>query len=305
MRSLKQSFDFHCHSTASDGTLSPVEVLELALASGLKSWSLTDHDTIAGYQEVMARLATLRQQSNNAGGSSEKLACGGVELASEPFEVVPGVEISGNWNGVTVHVLAFGFRPQAKEILTFLDKQQTRRQKRAIKIAERIESKLKVADAYQKACAISGDQLPARPHFAQLLIAENKIKSSSEAFAKYLGAGKWGDVKLFWPDLEELMQAVLLAGGVAVLAHPFQYRLTATKLRQLLDSLAGVGGAGAELAVPNISHGHYGWLVNELCRRKMTQSGGSDFHGSATPWSQLGHFPSLSNRIPTVAEMLE
>ena len=287
MRSVKQVFDFHCHSTASDGLMTPNEMLELAITSGLEVWSLTDHDTLEGYKIVKEVLS-----------ASEDVA------EDSRLRVIPGVELSCDWNGVTVHILAYGFESSSQSMLTFLAKQQERRRQRAIKIGERIQEKLKFENAYERACLISANCLPARPHFARLLVEHNIVGSFGEAFNKYLGAGKWGDIKLYWPQLDELMQAVKQSAAICVIAHPFHYKMTATKLRCLFDEFGGLGGDGVELSVPNINTGHYGWLVNELSRRKFIQSGGSDFHGTPASWSRLGFFPSLCDRIPSVLDVL-
>lgn len=284
MRSVKQAFDFHCHSTSSDGTLTAIEMFNLAVESGLESWSLTDHDTMAGYHEVVTDMQCRRK----------------IENAS--LQVIPGIELSVNWKGLTIHIVALGFDPNAKDMQGLINKQLFRRTQRAVKIGQQIEDKLNLPEAYHKACLLSGDELPGRPHFANLLIDNGIVSNFSDAFSRYLGAGKWGDVKLYWPDLDEVTEAVVMSGGVAVIAHPFHYKMTASKLRKLLDDFGHAGGQGAELCVPNISHGHFGWMVEELHRRKMIQSGGSDFHGSLTPWCRLGYFPSISSKIPNITD---
>lgn len=288
MKSVKQVFDFHSHSTSSDGSDSPEEMLALAMQAELDAWSLTDHDTLAGYHHLMK----LRSSGPAAGSLSAP-------------RILPGVELSCDWNNITLHILGLGFDPQAPAITEFLNKQQQRRQQRAVKIGERVQDKLRIAGAYEKACLISGNDLPARPHFATLLIEHSIVDSFADAFKKYLGAGKWGDIKLFWPQMDELLDAVKRSGGLAVVAHPFHYQMTAAKLRRLLDDFGYAGGDAVELAVPNISNGHFGWLANELFKRNLAQSGGSDFHGTFTPWSRLGYFPPLSDKVPSVADLIQ
>ncbi|OZG71310.1 hypothetical protein BTA51_21980 [Hahella sp. CCB-MM4] len=279
MQSIRHEFDFHCHSTASDGTLTPEEMLELAVQSGLKQWALTDHDTIGGYQQLVE---------------------GGIP---EGLELIPGVELSCDWNGVTLHVLLLGFDPDNNDLKNFLEKQSQRRVDRAHKIAEKFEKKFKVDNIYKEACDISGSLLPARPHFAQLMVQGGYVDTQAEAFNKHLGAGKWGDVKLFWPTLAELMQAVKSSGGATVIAHPFHYKMTASKLRRLLDDFQELGGQGVEVAVPNTNSGQFGWMSDELRKRMLYQSGGSDFHGRITPWARLGKFPSLIKDVPNIREL--
>ena len=276
MQPTRHKFDFHCHSTSSDGTLSPEEMLELAIAQGLEYWSLTDHDTIDGYRRLL---------------SHPKMT----ELS-----VIPGVELTCDWSKQTLHVLAFGFSDTDVAFNAFLDKQIARRKERAFKIADKIERHFKQSDIYAAACIVAQSDSPARPHFAAVMEARGIVDSTAEAFSKYLGAGKWGDVKLFWPDMEELMAAVQAANAIAVIAHPFHYKMTATKMRRLMDDFQFLGGQGMEVGVPNVNSGQHGWLIDEMRKRKMIQSGGSDFHGASTPWARLGSFPKLSNDLPII-----
>jgi len=276
MQSTRQKFDFHCHSTASDGSLHPEEMLELAIAQGLEYWSLTDHDTIDGYRRL------LKHPKMN-------------ELS-----LIPGVELTCDWSQQTLHVLAFGFSASDVAFNAFLDKQMARRKERAFKIAEKIERHFKETDIYAAACIVAQSESPARPHFAAVMEARGIVRSAAEAFSKYLGVGKWGDVKLFWPDMEELMGAVKAADAVAVIAHPFHYKMTATKMRRLMDDFQAHGGQGMEVGVPNINSGQLGWLIEEMHKRKMMQSGGSDFHGASTPWARLGSFPKLCKDLPVI-----
>ncbi|WP_020408425.1 PHP domain-containing protein [Hahella ganghwensis] len=280
MQSILHNFDFHCHSTASDGSLTPQEMLELAVEAGLTQWSLTDHDTIEGYRQLCV------------GGPPDSL------------QLIPGVELTCDWHGITLHVLAFGFDSEAASLADFLKLQGQRREERAVRIAEKFEKKFKIEGVYEQACRISSSRLPARPHFARLMVELGLVSHQAEAFNKHLGAGKWGDVKLFWPQLEELMGAVSGAGGVSVIAHPFHYKMTATKLRRLLDEFQAFHGHGVEVGVPNTNAGQFGWLADELRKRKLYQSGGSDFHGKVTPWARLGKFPSLAKGVPSIQELL-
>ncbi len=280
MRPTQHNFDFHCHSTASDGSLPPAELLELALSYRLEYWSLTDHDTIEGYRSLLNHPRV------------------------NELQLIPGVELTCDWSKQTMHILAFGFDADNSGFNVFLGKQKDRRKERAFKIAEKIERHFKVSGMYSAASLVASSDAPARPHFAAVMEAQGLVESTAEAFNKYLGAGKWGDVKLYWPDLEELMAAVDAASAVAVVAHPFHYKMTAAKMRRLMDDFQALGGQGMEVGVPNINSGQHGWLTDEMRKRNMLQSGGSDFHGATTPWSHLGRFPKLSKDLPVLFDMV-
>ncbi|HSH57940.1 MAG TPA: PHP domain-containing protein [Halomonas sp.] len=215
--------DLHMHSTASDGALSPMDLVALCAAQGLTHMALTDHDTLEGVAE--AAEAARR----------------------EGLVLMPGTELSTQWRGIGIHVV--GLLPEGVKgaLVEGLEAQAVARVERARTIASRME-KIGLDDALARAREQAGSERPlGRPDFARALVAAGVVPDVATAFKKYLGAGKPGDVKALWPDMAEAVGWVLSAGGVAVLAHPLRYSLTRRKRGLLLDDFSAAGGQAAEL----------------------------------------------------------
>jgi 3',5'-nucleoside bisphosphate phosphatase len=133
-----------------------------------------------------------------------------------------------------------------------------------------------------------------------VLVEEGVVKDIAQAFKRYLGAGKAGDVKGFWPELPEVVRWITEAGGVAVLAHPRKYKLTATKLRALVADFRQAGGRSIEVSTSGQSSGDLGFLA-ELCRREnLLASQGSDFHFPGAPWCELGVIMKMPDGLEPV-----
>ncbi|MBK8973056.1 MAG: PHP domain-containing protein [Hahellaceae bacterium] len=292
MLSVKHTIDLHCHTTASDGKLTPSDLIALALREGLQILAITDHDTLAGAEAVV---------SGSAGGYSAS--------TSEPFSaltLIQGVELSCSWRGVNVHVLAYAREWGGGGMQLLIGRQRERRWQRAEIISRRLEKALGTDNLFDRVRAVAPDaDVPGRPHFAACLLGEGRVESMDDAFDRYLGAGKIGDVKMCWPSLDELIGEARSAGAILSLAHPMHYKLTATKLRELLDAFHQQGGHCIEIAVPGIDSGHYGWLVNEARRRTMGQSFGSDYHGWGNIHRNLGRYPKVAEGIPSILEWLD
>lgn len=269
--------DLHCHSRASDGALTPTELVARATERGVTHLALTDHDTLDGLPEA-------RQAAGAAG-----------------IELINGIELSCLWKSQTIHVVGLDFDADAPGFLAAVAEQTDNRWRRAAMIAERLE-RLKVPDLLERARACADGDVPGRPHFARVLIEAGVVKDTNQAFKRYLGAGKPGDVKAYWPELETVVRWILDAGGVAVLAHPRKYRLTATKLRALATDFQRAGGQALEVITSGQSSGDLGFLA-ELCRREgLWASQGSDFHFPGAPWCELGKIPALPDGLIPVWE---
>lgn len=267
--------DLHCHSTASDGALSPSALVERASEKGVSHLALTDHDTIAGLAE--------------AGKAAQKL---GIVL-------VPGVELSCLWKSRTIHIVGLDFDPEDTAFHLALEHQNENRWARARMIADRLD-RLGVEALLDKATAAAGGDVPGRPHFAEVLIGEGVVRNAAQAFKRYLGNGKAGDVKAYWPELPEVVRWINEAGGIAVLAHPRKYQLTATKLRELTADFRRAGGQAIEVSTSGQSSGDLGFLA-ELCRREqLLASQGSDFHFPGTPWCELGRIMKMPDGLEPV-----
>ncbi|MFV3304309.1 PHP domain-containing protein [Pseudomonas sp. NY15181] len=269
--------DLHCHSTASDGLLSPTALVERAHGRGVHVLALTDHDTLDGLPEA-------REAARQLG-----------------MELVDGVELSCTWGGATIHVLGYGFDPLAESLVKALDDLHRARWTRAEEIGRRLEAK-GMPGAFEGARAVQGElgdseNAPARPHFAEFLLRQGYVKDRAEAFRKWLGAGKLGDVKQHWPSLADAVGTLRDAGAWISLAHPYQYDFTRTKRRKLVADFIAAGGHAIEVVngpQPAEQVGVLSILAREF---GLMVTAGSDFHGPSD-WSELGLYRAVPDDLP-------
>ncbi|MFV8817086.1 PHP domain-containing protein [Haliea sp. E17] len=267
--------DFHTHSTASDGALTPGELLARARSQGVRQFAITDHDTVEGYREAVGL------------------------LAGSDLQLVPGVELSCQWSGANIHVVGLGMdcdHPAMREGLSILD---AARLQRARRIAEVLE-KRGFPGALEGAMVEAGGSQLGRPHFARWMVAQGYVSEFPAAFDKYLGRGKAGDVKAFWPELKEVVDWIVAAGGVAVVAHPLHYEFTRSKLRRLLADFQAAGGTAMEI----LSGRQASDQTRHLCRLAaefgLEVSAGSDFHRDAPYNAPIGVTLRDSDDLPAV-----
>ena len=272
--------DLHCHSTASDGALSPSELVRRAADMGVTHLALTDHDTVEGIAEA-------RAAADSAG-----------------INLVNGIELSCVWRKHTIHIVGLDMNLDDEAFHHRIDGQQANRWKRARRIAEKLSKHVAGCDRdiLERATGLAGGDVPGRPHFARTLVEAGLVKDTAQAFKRYLGSGKPGDVKAFWPELAEVVRWINEAGGIAVVAHPRKYKLTATRLRELVGDFMAAGGQGIEVITSGQSSGDLGFLT-ELCRREaLLASRGSDFHFPGAGWCELGRIPRLPEGLTPVWE---
>lgn len=246
--------DLHMHSTASDGALTPTELVSLCAARGLTHMALTDHDTMDGIDEA------------------------GKAAVQAGLCLVPGCELSTRWQGINIHVVALMPGGLQGPLVEGLEQQRLARIQRAEVIAERLE-KVGLKNALEKAREQAGSDRPlGRPDFARALVAEGVVADWATAFKRYLGSGKKGDVKAHWPEISEVVEWVVASGGVAVIAHPLRYGLTRRKRGQLMDTFQAAGGDAVELVSgqqnPDVTRD----LARQMVERGLYASLGSDFH---------------------------
>ena len=255
--------DFHTHSLASDGALTPLELVRRAKAAGVRQFALTDHDTTAGYLSV--------------------------RHTSEADEVglISGVELSCRWATTTVHVVGLNFDADASQIIAVVEQLTQAREERAKKIAMRLAG-VGIDGALEGAKAVASESQIGRPHFATWMVEAGAVNSVTEAFDKYLGAGKIGDVKMFWPPLSDVVQAITQAGGVAILAHPLKYRLTGMKLRALINEFKAAGGGAIEVLNGRQPETDLKRLSQLAEGNGLMCSVGSDFHRDFEYGPKLG-----------------
>ncbi len=247
--------DFHTHSLASDGALQPSDLLFQAKEAGVSRFAITDHDTLAGYLSVKD------------------------SQAARDVGLISGVELSCRWAKTTIHIVGLGFDDAAAEMNDMVTSLSAARIERAQTIAQHLE-KVGFQGALDGALMVANGSQIGRPHFAQWLLDAGHVASLTEAFDKYLGAGKVGDVKAFWPAMAEVVRAITASGGVAVLAHPLKYRLTGMKLRALINDFKVAGGTCLEILngrQPEVDMKRLSQMAESL---HLLVSAGSDFHRS-------------------------
>ena len=256
--------DLHVHSTASDGSLSPLKIIERAKEIGLRAVAITDHDTIEGSAEAL----------------------GYPPLPS--LEILSGIEISANVPSGTMHILGYLLRLDDSSLRQTLKRVQEARANRNIKIVERLQD-LGVPIQYHELTAVSGGGQIGRPHIAQVLVHKRAARSVDEAFKRFLRKGGAAYVSRYRLLPGEAIQMILRAGGVPVLSHPFTLDVKDEgDLEGLLVDLKGAGLKGMEVYYPE--HGPERTTQYErLARRhRLVMTGGTDFHGEAKPRVQMG-----------------
>lgn len=262
------NIDLHCHSNVSDGSLPPVEVVRLAHQNGAKMLALTDHDTLTGLPEARAEAARL----------------------GLPF--INGVEVSVTWNNKVIHIVGLNMRDDVPEFQVALDTLRSGRISRLQLMAEKLDKK-GIAGAYEGALALAGSpDSVGRAHLARFLVQAGHVKNMQQAFKKYLGDGKPAYVKHEWASLQDAVKWIVDAGGVAVIAHPARYDISATKMRELIADFKAAGGVGIEVASSSHSLSerlNYALLAE---RFELYASVGSDYHG-VNEGGQLGVPPVL------------
>jgi len=261
-------YDLHSHSTASDGTLPPAELVRLADEAGVEVLALTDHDTTDGFAEA-SRAAAERE-----------------------IILVPGVEISVTWNAQTVHIVGLGVDPGCEALQSGLQGLRGFRDWRAEEIGRRLE-KSGVPDAYQGALAHSNGVLVSRTHFARLLVERGIVEDERKVFKHYLVKGKPGYVPGEWAELEAAIGWIHAAGGQAVVAHPARYKMTRSKRLRLFGEFRELGGEALEVVSGSHSRDDCVVMAKHAGDLGLLASAGSDFHSPENPWIALGRLPML------------
>jgi predicted metal-dependent phosphoesterase TrpH len=262
--------DLHCHSTVSDGLLTPAELVRRAVGNGVQLFALTDHDELDGLPEARAEAVRLG------------------------LRFVNGVEISVSWgDDQTVHIVGLGFDDTYAPLAGGVVAVRSGRDSRAQRIGEELD-KVGIHGAYEGALHHAGNPaLVSRSHFARHIVELGLARDVKSVFDHWLAKGKPGYVAHPWAQLEDALAWIHGAGGVSVIAHPGRYRLSKAELGRLYGTFKDLGGTGVE--VVSGSHGeddmrecarvvrHYGFLASR----------GSDFHAPDESWLDLGKLPDL------------
>lgn len=269
------NIDLHTHSNCSDGSLTPAELVARAAAAGVDVMALTDHDTVAGLEEA----------EHSAGVHNLRL--------------VPGVEISASWRAQAIHVLGLWIDPAGAEFRGVLSEQAERRRARMRKICARL-GKLGLPGDELLAVVQAQPGLPTRAHLANAMVEAGHVNRAEDAFRKFLGVGKAANVAAEWPALDVVVGWIRAAGGVAALAHPARYSLSAGGRRQLLTDFAAAGGAALEVVTGGNGAQHVEGVAALAVKYGFMGSVGSDFHNPLFSWNPLGRSLKLPDCVTPV-----
>ena len=274
-------YDLHSHTKYSDGSLSAQALIELAIERGITHLAITDHDTVQAHLQLT--------ENNNI-------------YATEKIKIIKGIELSSQWNNMGVHIVGLNIDIHSTAITAAVKHQTQLRIERVKTIAKKLLQR-GFPDITQGAMILAGDGQVGRPHIAQHMVDEGLVSSVGQAFNKYLGAGKVGDISSVWPDLECVVEWINAAGGVAVLAHPSRYKMTRTKRRRLMADFSDAGGQAIEVCAGNQVPGVAEEMAAVCDEFGFHASVGSDFHNPDYKWVKLGQYPSLPKACRPVWEL--
>ncbi len=256
--------DLHTHSTCSDGTLSPHELVRAAREAGVTHLALTDHDTVSG-------LAQASEEAEHLG-----------------MAFLGGLEISAEFQPGTMHILGYGISAADGDLHESLEYVQRARRDRNPKIVANL-NRLGVAVTMEDVRAEAGGTVVGRPHFAAAMVRKGYVRSTQEAFDRYLAKGQPAYEQKVRLSPEESIRAIRSAGGVAVLAHPLQLKAEDdARLDSIVAGLAGEGLQGLECYYRNHTEADTARFLALARRHGLVPTGGSDFHGSNRPRIKLG-----------------
>ncbi|NYT86183.1 PHP domain-containing protein [Pusillimonas harenae] len=268
--------DLHCHSTISDGVLTPTEVAERAHANGVQLWALTDHDELSGLAQASAA-------ANDLG-----------------MKFIPGVEISVTWAQHTVHIVGLGVDENNDLLNAGLTDIRSGRTVRAREMADRFEQ-IGIPDAYEGALPYAANpSLISRTHFARFLIERGYCDNMQMVFDKYLGDGKPVSVPMHWSTLEQAVSWILAAGGQAVVAHPGRYTYTPVQFDAFFSQFKDLGGAAIEVVTGSHTPDEYAIYAKVARQYGFLASCGSDFHSPKEGKLDLGTVPALPSGLTPI-----
>lgn len=263
------NFDLHCHSTVSDGVLTPAQLVQRAAEKNVDVLALTDHDDIGG-------LAEAAQAAHAAG-----------------IGFVNGVEISVTWSHVTLHVVGLNIDPAHPALLAGLGGIQQGRRERAERMGHEL-ARHGISNAFEGAMRHAANpRLIGRTHFARFLIEEGVCKDVRSVFKKYLVRGKPGYVSHQWTTLESALAWIRASGGQAVLAHPGRYDLKGKATRRLLGEFKELGGEAVEVVTGSHTPDQHALFAELAAVYGLLSSRGSDFHAPGEHGRELGGGPAL------------
>lgn len=273
--------DLHCHSTVSDGTLSPEDLAARASANGVQLWALTDHDEVGGQHRACA--------AAHAHG----------------MHYLTGAEISVTFANQTVHIVGLGFDADNAALVQGLSDTRNGRERRARDMAADLE-RVGISGTFEGALKYVGNpDLISRTHFARYMVEVGICADPHEVFKKYLTEGKPGFVEHRWAKLADAVRWITEAGGIAVIAHPGRYNFTPNEEFALFTEFKNHGGQGVEVVTGSHTVPEYQQYADMALEFDLLASRGSDFHSPGESHTDLGALPDLPGRVKPVWEALE
>ncbi len=274
-----ERIDLHAHSTFSDGALSPEELVALAATRQVQLLALTDHDTLAGCEAAAQ-------------------AC-----AAQQIAFLYASELTALWRGREVHIVGLRLDPANTALAAHLRGVQAQRAARVRAIGERLQR-----------CGLDGEAIagavlarpgtPTRLHLARALVERGHAADEDDAFKRFLARGQRAAVAPEWPPVEAAVAAISGAGGMAVLAHPHRYQVSAGGLAELCGVFRDAGGQGIEVSLPGMGPGDASRAALLARRFDLAGSCGSDFHMPGLPWRPLGRFAKLPEGVTPITARL-
>ena len=269
-------YDLHAHSTYSDGLLAPAALVARAAGRGVDVLALTDHDDTGGLAEAAAAAD----------------ACG--------LTLVAGAELSVSWEVHTIHVVALAIDPANRVLDDGLAAIRSGRDARARRIGESL-ARAGIPGAYEGARRyVTSERLISRSHFARFLVEAGHAREVKDVFRKYLTVGKPGYVAHAWASLPDAVAWIHAAGGLAVLAHPGRYKVTATGMRRMLSDFRAAGGDAIEVLSPSHTAAQCAEYATHARTFGFLASAGTDYHGPGESWLDLGDLPDLPTGVVPV-----
>jgi len=267
-------YDLHCHSNVSDGTLTPVELVNRAAGRGVKMMALTDHDDVDGLDEARAA------------------------AAQYGMTFINGVEISVSWRSHTLHIVGLNITPDYPPLLDGLSGVRSGRGERAKKMSDEL-AKAGIGGVLEGVYHYANNpNMIGRTHFARYLVEAGHCKDVKSVFNRFLVKGKPGYVPHQWASLRDAIGWILGSGGVAVLAHPGRYMsgrvgMGNKTMRELLAEFVELGGQAIEVVTGSHTPEQYAEFARYAGEFKLLASCGSDFHGPGESFRDMGRLPDF------------
>jgi 3',5'-nucleoside bisphosphate phosphatase len=274
-------YDLHSHTRFSDGKLSPEHLVDRATNFQLDVLAITDHDT------------------TNALDIANRY----IQESGSKLELVNGIEFSTSWQNFEIHIVGLNIDPENCVLKALILSQQAARESRAIAMSDKL-AKCGFDNMLEQAKSLAGEGSITRAHFAQVLLNQGVITKMQSAFDKYIGKGKRAFVRPTWCDIATAVEAIHQAGGVAVIAHPMRYDMTAKWLRRLIIDFKDAGGDAMEIVLPQMNPEQRRLMLSYCLEYELYASLGSDFH-YPSKWSDLGRNLTLPDNCKPVWQLWE